>query len=61
MTPSQAVSPDENFEKAPSWTPKCATDAPPLEKDTPIFMENAPYFLPFNCIFIKNFLPIFDF
>ena len=56
-----AVSPDKNFEKAPSWTPKCATDAPPFVKDAPIFSENAPYFLLFYCIFINKFLPNYTF
>ncbi len=55
------MSPDKIFEKAPSWTPKCATDAPPFVKDAPIFLENAPYFLLFYYIFINKFLLNFTF
>ncbi len=56
-----SVSPDENFEKAPSWTPKCATDAPPFVIDAPIFFGKCAILFTFYCIFINNFLPNFTF
>ena len=49
-----AVSPDENFEKAPNWTPKCATDAPHFVKDAPIFWEMRHTFYFFIAFLLTN-------